>query len=440
MHVIKAITGKAIQPLIMAIAMVSSGYAIDTDFYYSIGGGTLITPAPTTVKQMNHIGVSIEWGGNLLCGDFDIEASVKSQLNGLTGSYKAMMGNTIKAATGAIANLPVATIAKSNPVLYDTLQNGVLQAKQEFELAQLNCEEITQKMHSTLQNKGWRDLSLASFWKKSASSGVDILTTRDNADTQGGDLGVPWIGGQSQGGKGQNPISIIKDVAMAGYNILLNRKADNTTAIGSACNKSPICERWTNPKKAAEWLTDVIGDKLITTCDGCNPYTVQAGMGINHKYDEETQSIANLLSPLISGNGPPKGKVLDQLSQAAGYTINRKVIEAIRREPNAEVLVSRVAGEIAMSKTLDDALSARRMLLSGMKEPNVANNAEAKKELQESLDELTQEIDNIAYEMDMRQRLASNTYLKVLGRDAVRNSNTMTQQGGSAVFREGTVQ
>lgn len=440
MCVIKAITGKTIQPLMLTFAMVTSGYALDTDFYYALGGGTLITPAPTTANTINHLGLAAEWGTNLICGDFDIEASVKSQLNGLTGSYKAMMGNTIKAATGAIANLPVATIAKSNPVLYDTLQNGVLQAKQEFEAATLNCEEVTQKLHSTLQNKGWRDLSVASFWKQSASAGMDILTTQITAKTQGGDLGIPWIGGQSQGGKGQNPISLIKDVATAGYNILLNRKADNTSTIGAACNKSPICERWSDPKKAAKWLTDVIGDKLITTCDGCNAYTVQAGMGINRKYGEQAQSIANLLGPLLNGKGPPKATVLEQLSQAAGYTINRKVIEAMRREPNAEVLVSRVAGEIAMSQTLDDALSARRMLLSGMKEPNVANNAEAKKALQESLDELTQEIDNIAYEMDMRQRLASNTYLKVLGRDALRGSNTMTQPSEASVFREGTIQ
>jgi hypothetical protein len=131
---------------------------------------------------------------------------------------------------------------------------------------------------------------------------------------------------------------------------------------------------------------------------------------------------------------------LDQLSQTAGYAIDRKIIEAIRREPNADVLINRVAGEIAMSKTLDDALTARRMLLSGMKEPNVANNAEAKKELQASLDELTQEIDNIAYEMDMRKRLASNTYLKVLGRDALRSTNSMSQPSSTAVFREGVVQ
>ena len=68
--------------------------------------------------------------------------SVSEQLAGIKGSFSDLMDNVISAATGAVASLPALVIQRVNPALYDLLQNGVLQASEEFQIARTSCEEL----------------------------------------------------------------------------------------------------------------------------------------------------------------------------------------------------------------------------------------------------------------------------------------------------------
>ena len=117
--------------------------AVDDEFYYRLGGGEPVTRAASNRDTTIVLGGDIEWNTDLMCGNFDMNLSVEEQLKGLKGSFSDLMDGVINAATGAVASLPALIIQKVNPALYDLLQNGILQASEEFHVAQVSCEDLS---------------------------------------------------------------------------------------------------------------------------------------------------------------------------------------------------------------------------------------------------------------------------------------------------------
>ena len=65
---------------------------------------------------------------------------------------------------------------------------------------------------------------------------------------------------------------------------------------------------------------------------------------------------------------------LEEVS-APGVLLNKQVVTALQRtpEPERSALINKLASESAMARVLEKAMLVRRLLLSGMREPNVAN-------------------------------------------------------------------
>lgn len=130
--------------------VLESGYgkgmkgAVNDSLFYTIGGGMVISQPPSS-NNMQKIGMGINWNSDLMCGNFDIDTTVKNQLNGITSGFQDMMGSVISGATGAVASLPAMIIQRANPGLYELLTNGVLQANASFDKARLNCQNMSKK-------------------------------------------------------------------------------------------------------------------------------------------------------------------------------------------------------------------------------------------------------------------------------------------------------
>jgi integrating conjugative element protein (TIGR03755 family) len=125
------------------------------------------------------------------------------------------------------------------------------------------------------------------------------------------------------------------------------------------------------------------------------------------------------LQELVTGARPTTVENLE----AAGSNslpITRGVIEALRDEPDQDVLGKRLASEAALSSVLEKALLLQRTLLTGRKEPNVAANELAVKAVDQENDILGQEIDNLKIELDLRRTLAGNSALAIVQRHGVR--------------------
>jgi integrating conjugative element protein (TIGR03755 family) len=129
------------------------------------------------------------------------------------------------------------------------------------------------------------------------------------------------------------------------------------------------------------------------------------------------------LQELVSGAKPTTAENLEAAGSAS-LPITRGVIEALRDEPDQDVLGKRLASEVALSSVLEKALLLQRTLLTGRKEPNVAANELAVKAVDQENGVLAQEIGNLKTELELRHTLANNSAMAILQRHGVRASGS----------------
>src|SRR5471030_3362429 len=196
----------------------SANGAISDGLFYSIGGGSVISP-PASRNSMTRLGMNAGMSSDLMCGNFDLKTTVGNQLNRLTSGFKDLMGTVIQGATGAVSSMPAMVIQRANPGLYEMLTNGVLQAGLSFDKAKLNCQNLSNKMADYTMGNKWTQAAVTEEYKNvvSASDG-DAVSSDQKLQKATGEEGATWIGGQKRGGKGQPAIKPTHDLAKAGYN------------------------------------------------------------------------------------------------------------------------------------------------------------------------------------------------------------------------------
>lgn len=414
-----------------------SGEAISDAVFYQIGGGSAIMTPPAR-KNPYALSVGLGWKSNLTCGNFDIKTTVRNQLNNATEGFKDLMGNIIQSATGAVSSLPAMVIQRANPQLYDLLTNGVLQGKLDFANAKTSCEALSKKAADYLDSSSWSIIAKQENLQSSIStSNGDAIRATKEAEKDGGEKGVTWIGGQKRGGKNQQEINVISDVSRAGYNMLNNKTPTSTSYIPTSQCTGLLCETWKTPKEASDWLTNVIGERSITTCNHCGQNKSKAGTGLPILIEKETKLASEKLNEVLNERIPSQQNLA--AISSASIPITRGLIEALKEDPDRNVLSSRLANEIAVSRILEKAILARRTLLAGMREPNVAANDKAQKELEKSLTLIDREIEQIRLEMDLQRSITSNTATVILNKRIANQSNSYdsnTPTDSDKKFRE----
>ncbi|NQC77775.1 integrating conjugative element protein, partial [Pseudomonas aeruginosa] len=217
-----------------------SGSVIGDDVLYSIGGGRAVSMGGA--GNMQSIGVGVGWNSNLICGDMSITTTLQNQLNGITNGFQTIMSNVIQNATSAVASLPALIIQRADPGLYNLLTNGILQARLDFDRSKMTCRAIANRMADMAGGQaGWDQLAEGMALRDAVSS-TDAVSAIEQAESNKGNNGVPWVGGGNAGGSGQRSIKVVGDVTRAGYNLLNGRSATDTSSIArSACGNRLTC-------------------------------------------------------------------------------------------------------------------------------------------------------------------------------------------------------
>ena len=395
------------------------GSVIGDDLLYSIGGGYAVSMAPA--GNMQSVGVGVGWNSNMICGNMSITTTLHNQLNGITNGFQTIMSNVIENATSAVASLPAMLIQRAYPGLYNLLTNGILQGRLDYDRSKLTCRAIANRMADMVGGQSsWDQLSEGMTMKSSVSSGnSDAVSAVDQAESDKGKTGVTWVGGSNAGGTNQAPVKIVSDVTRAGYNLLNGRSATETSSIAATSCDGLICQTWTSPDAAAAWATRVLGEREQRTCDTCEKTQTTPGVGLMPIIQKEFENKLKGLHELVSGARPLTGANLD----AAGshyVPLTRSLIEALRTEPDQDVLGKRLASEIAFATTLEKALLLQRTLIAGKKEPNVAANDLAAQAIDREIHVLEQEIASLKTELELRRELAGNAALMIIQRHNVR--------------------
>ncbi|EBU4215025.1 integrating conjugative element protein [Salmonella enterica] len=423
-----------------------SNYSVDQQgaiadvLYYQIGGGSVITPALTR-RNTQLLNVRAGWNADLMCGNFDISTTVRNQLNGVTEGFQDLMGSVIQSATSAVASLPAMIIQRANPQLYDLLTNGVLQGRIDFDKSQLTCQKMAEKMTDFAYGSAWTQSAKAENYQTVAASEADAVRAEKKVEKEAASKGKTWVGGQKRGGSGQPPIKLVSDTTKAGYNILNQRSVTDTGSISASQCQGELCQVWSKPEEAASWMTRVVGEQTINVApdndaSGSSEEKTgaQAGVGLSPLIAEEQEKITEVLTELVSGSIKP---TYENLSKASGGSLQltRGVVEALRDEPDVAVLVQRLSGEMALARVMEQALMARRTLLAGAREPNIAAEKEAQTQLNQTTLQLDQELNQLRLELEMRRMLADNASTSVLTRktlrDATRGEAVSVEDDGS---------
>ncbi|POF88758.1 integrating conjugative element protein [Pseudomonas putida] len=390
---------------------------LDDRVMYTIGGGSA-AGAPSSLYRPSGLGVGLSWRANMMCGNMNLSNTLQNQLNGATQGFQQIMGNVIQNATQAVMSLPAMIIQRANPGLYELLSNGVLQGRIDFDRSKLTCQAMAAKMADKVDQAGWGALAQNQEMQHNLEqSNGDAVTAVKDTESNNGNNGVSWVGGQKAGGNGQAPIRVTSDVVKAGYNLLHNRSVEDTSAIGSSCQNGAICQAWSSPDEAAEWATRVLGETEVETCDDCETLRVSAGAGltplIQETYTQHLEGLQRMLSSAEEPTPENLGKVSSPLLQ-----VSRGVIESLRDDPDQNLLARRLASETALSSVIYKAMLLQRTLLAGSREPNVASAQPATTALNSNVETLEREIRLLQTELQVRQALATNTASLVLDRHA----------------------
>ncbi len=415
----------------LAVAIGPDSYAAqapteDGLWYYEIGGAEPVSVPANPAVVSTTLGGSAQLGLGYSCGKFDPVAAVTNTLNDIGSGVDNMMNAMTAAATSAIASLPALILQRANPGLYDLFQNALIKAEETMQLATKSCEQMEAEI---AQGKNpYADLitlSKGNDWKvQMGIGGNDAVTAKDTVESSNGDNGVPWIGGQA-GGTGQPVLEFTGDIVEAGYNINMNRAVTDTSPVPAA-SATRLSEIWGSPAEARDWTVDVVGENIVTTCDTCRKDSIP-GTGLLPKLYQESATVTTEIQNLVSGATPPTLANLDQIT-APGVAITRQVIEAIREMPASEqsLIMGRLVSEISTARTVEKALYARRLLLSGRQVPEVYATEVAREHADNSIAELDKEIENLLFETRVRKEVVSDTVATLLERAAAKRQSSLT--------------
>ncbi len=403
-----------------ATGQAAEGPTEDGLWYYEIGGAEPVSaPANPSVVSVT-LGGSAQLGMGYSCGKFDPVLAVTNSLNSIKSGADDMMNAMTAAASSAIAALPALILQRANPGLYDLFQNALLKAEETMQLATKSCELMETEI---AQGKNpYADLitlSKGNDWKSQMGIGSnDAVTAKDSVEASNGDNGVPWIGGAA-GGAGQPVLQFTGDIVQAGYNINMNRPITASGPIPAA-SATRLSEVWPTPAAARTWVVDVVGENIVTTCDTCRKDSIP-GTGLLPKLYTESTAVTVELQKLVSGARAPTLANLD-LVTAPGVAVTRQVIEAIREMPASEqgLIIGRLVSEISTARTVEKALYARRLLLSGRQVPEVYATEVAREHADTAITELDKEIESLLFETRVRREVVSDTVTVLLQRAAAR--------------------
>lgn len=407
-----------------------TGSVIGDDVLYSIGGGRAVSMGGAA--NMHSIGVGAGWNSNLICGNMDLSTTLQNQLNGVTNGFQSIMSSVIQNATSAVASLPALIIQRADPGLYNLLTNGILQARLDFDRSKSTCRAMANRMADMAGGQlGWGQLAEGMALSQSVGS-QDAVAAVEQSEKERGNKGVPWVGGQQAGGTGQPPIKLISDVSRAGYNLLNGREVgDRSTIPTGSCGNRLSCQTWSSPQAAVEFATRVLGEREQRTCDSCSKTQSTPGVGLTPLIQEEYERKLQALQTLVNSSARPKDEQL-QAASSQSLPITRGVVEALRDEPDRDLLTQRLASEVALASVLEKALLLQRTLLTGRKEPNVAINELAQQAISAESDTLAQEIGNLKTELELRQTLAGNSPMVLIQRHSARSGGSRGVYEGDA--------
>lgn len=420
----------------------------NNNFYYSIGGGSDFVLPPVSDTTTIRLDAESDLGLGNSCTAFNPVLSIRNSINSLKDSIDNLEQSIVASATGSLVQLPMYLLAQANPTAYHLLNNALLSAHKQLDVSIKSCETIKDQIANG-QNpyQDWGTISVNDQWKKHlslVSSGrEDINQSKKEIDFHRGEDGVPWIQGRKDsdssfhaGGKGQPPIHVISDTVKAGYNALLNRNLQSDENAPDTLSNTSLRKYFPNPKSAINWITNVVGDQIVTTSNDSVSKKAQGSL-VGHgllpwvtscQFNKENcvDTIRDEFSQLITGNETISKEHLEKVS-AEGIAISPDVISSIRGMDSTQqvMIINKLAQEVSMQRAIDKAFVAKNILATGAQVPVIASNHPAQVIIGQAITNLDNDIRSLAFEGEIRKKSMSNTLSEIMKYGTLQQQNSM---------------
>lgn len=422
----------------------------NNELYYKIGGGADYALPSVSDTQTINLNTNTNLGLGYSCSAFNPALSIVNSINDLKNSTDNLEKNVLEHATGAVIALPMYFLAKVNPTLYALLNNKLISANQKMELSTKSCETAKEEI-SRGENpyQDWGVISVNDQWNQklslTSSSNKDMNVAKKEVDETRGDNGVPWVTGNKDekgvlhaGGKGSDvpPVHAIADTVKAGYNVMLGRPFDSNLSAPTSGSSAMLAQAFPTPQAASVWVTNVVGDQIITTCNDAECKLKQGslvGHGLlpmmtscTQDKDNCTDTIREHLGNLVTGHEAITKGNLEQVS-TDGTAISPEAISSIQQmdQTQQRIVINKLAQEVAIQRVIDKALTAKNILSTGAQIPVIASNHPAQVIIGQAITNLDNDIRSLTFESQIRKQMMSDTLSQVMSFSGQQQQNAM---------------
>jgi len=438
--------------ILLIVALSTSTFALNiipsnSHYYYRLGGGSDISMPPVTKQESISVGGDVNVNLGYSCGTFNPVISMRNSLNQMKDSVEALPQNVIASATAAVGSFPMYILEKASPELYNLLQNAMAHASETFHLSMKSCEDALNNIKDGKSPyQDWFSISDSQGWLKHAkaaqagNSGEDINDVKKELSSNPEKYGIPWIHhGQNAGGENQVDIQVIRDVVMAGYNVMVDPSLplDSTT---SAPSTSELTHFWKSPLEASKWAQLVLGDVTISSIAGDDKTNAGVGLitilktcpnGANNDLTctkNISGSIKHTLINIVQSSGYPTADDLKKVSTNE-MMITPDVIASIRnRTPEEQAIaISKLGDDVAIQNLVDESLLLRRLLVAGTQTKPVQNAKPALTAVERVIAELDSDINNLKLESDIRTQFTTSTAQTLLGNENIERAKALSE-------------
>lgn len=391
-----------------AIAQTQDVPRSQSQLYYRIGGSAPAARAPNPNALAVKLGLGTKLNANYTCGKFDVGLSWANLMNGFS-SLGTQITGAVQAGIGA---LPLYILQRAQPGLYELFQTYAKKAEIAVSAAMDSCAQMeAQIKQGNDPYAKWVGLAKGEGWTVEAGSNTDVVAAKSKVEADNGIRGVTWLDNKLAGGFTQPSIRPVNDIVVAGYNLTMMRPVSSSNTADYSGGGTPLGKIFAKPQDAADFAVTVLGDQLISTCDGpsCAQKGVVTALGLQSKYDAEIPVALDQVKLAISTTSPTYAV----LAAAGGpdVAMSTDLVRAIRELPPDMQAISaqRLSKEIALARTIEKALAVRSVLISGMSLPEVQKHEPAIAVAKAKADLLTQYIQDLLFESRVRREMVSDT-------------------------------
>jgi integrating conjugative element protein (TIGR03755 family) len=206
---------------------------------------------------------------------------------------------------------------------------------------------------------------------------------------------------------------------------MLNRDLQSDLDAPNDEQNGQLKQFFPNPKSASQWIANVVGDQVITTCndDSCKKQQSSlVGHGLlpwvtscQDNKNDCADTIRDNLANLVTSNQEMTKDSLSRVS-AEGIAVSPDVISSIRTMDvtQQKIIVNKLAQEVAIQRVMDKAFIAKSILSTGAQVPLIAANQPAQVIIKHAIENLDTDIRSLAFENQIRKQTISNTISETL--------------------------